>query len=123
MVDSMTRDRRTALRRTIRWKALILNSAGSLLSHCTIVDVSSTGAMLVLPQPVALPEAFLLVLSRNGDVRRQCELSWIKEKSVGIRFLRPQPAEEEPVSHMSDALTRFTGQHRGEADQEPGLEP
>jgi PilZ domain-containing protein len=115
----MTRDRRAALRRPIRWKAIILNSAGSLISHCTIVDVSSTGAMLVLPQPVALPEAFLLVLSRNGDVRRQCELSWIKEKRVGIRFLRPQPAEEEPVSHMSDALTRVTGHHGGGSKRAP----
>jgi hypothetical protein len=85
-----------------------------------IVDVSSTGARLVLPEPAELPEAFLLVLSRNGDVRRQCELSWIKEKRVGIRFLRPQPAEQEPVSHMSDALTRFTGQHHGDG-QKPGL--
>jgi hypothetical protein len=63
-------------------------------------------------------------VSRNGDVRRQCELSWIKEKRVGIRFLRPQPVEEEPVSHMHDALTRFTGQHPGGGDeQEPGLKP
>jgi hypothetical protein len=118
----MTRDRRAALRRPIRWKALILNSAGSLVSHCTIVDVSSTGARLVLPQPAELPEAFLLVLSRNGDVRRQCELSWIKEKRAGIRFLRPQPVAEEHVSHMSDALIRFTG-HDGGGEQETGLKP
>ena len=118
----MTRDRRSALRRPIRWKALILNSAGSLVSHCTIIDVSSTGARLVLPEPTELPETFLLVLSRNGDVRRQCELSWIKEKRVGIRFLRPQQVSEEPVSHMSDALMRFTGQG-GAGDQETGLEP
>jgi hypothetical protein len=116
----MTRDRRAALRRPIRWKALILNSSGALISHCTIVDVSSTGARLLLPEPAELPEAFLLVLSRNGDVRRQCELSWIKEKRVGIRFLRPQPVSEEPVSHMSDALMRFTGQG---GEQETGLEP
>ncbi len=77
--------------------------------------------MLILPQPAELPEAFLLVLSRNGDVRRQCELSWIQEKRVGIRFLRPQAAEDEPVSHMSDALTRFSGQHQG-GGQKPGLE-
>jgi len=120
----MTRDRRSALRRPIRWKALILNPAGTLVSHCTIIDISSTGARLVLPEPAELPEAFLLVLSRNGDVRRQCELSWIKEKRVGIRFLRPQPVEEEPVSHMRDALTRFTGQHPGGGDEQvPGLKP
>jgi hypothetical protein len=118
----MTRDRRAALRRPIRWKALILNSAGSLVSHCTIIDVSSTGARLVLPEPVELPETFLMVLSRNGDVRRQCELSWIKEKRVGIRFLRPQTVSEEPVSHMSDALLRFAGQG-GAGEQETGLEP
>jgi hypothetical protein len=112
----MSRDRRAADRRRIRWKALILNSAGKLVCECTIVNVSSTGARLALHEPTALPESFVLVMSRNGDVRRHCELTWYKDKTAGVHFLRPQAAEVETVSYVNDAMARFAGHHGDDYD-------
>jgi hypothetical protein len=117
----MSKDRRAATRRRIRWKALMLDPTGLPLGECTIVDVSSTGARLALRERTSLPEAFLLVMSRNGGVRRQCELTWYADKSAGVRFLRPQAIEEEAASHFGDAVARLTGHHDDNPEADPAL--
>lgn len=85
-----------------------------------VVDVSATGARLVLRQATDVPETFVLVLSKGGGVRRQCELSWFSGATIGVRFIRTAAPENESVSHLGDALSRLT-HHEDEAAESEGI--
>jgi len=82
-----------------------MDLAGSPLAQCQVVNISSTGARLNLREPATLPESFFLVLSKNSDVQRRCELIWHSEKGVSVRFLRP--TSEKRASYIDDALARM----------------
>jgi hypothetical protein len=58
---------------------------------CAIADISETGARIVLASDIALPERFMLLLSRNGEARRVCRLVWRKGLIVGVEFPQPHP--------------------------------
>jgi hypothetical protein len=107
-ISVMSRDRRIALRKEIRWKAVLIESSGSVVAPCVVVDISANGARLVLGAPAELPDTFGLVLSKNGGVRRRCEVSWQKGLFVGVRFLRIRRTNTDDVSHISDALARIS---------------
>jgi hypothetical protein len=66
--------------------ATIVDSAGSVLAQCVILDVSAGGARLRLTSDCDLPRWFTLHLSRNGKVRRLCETMWRDENVLGLRF-------------------------------------
>jgi hypothetical protein len=51
---------------------------------CVVVDISQSGARLVIDTAIELPDQFLLMLSRN--VSRRCTLIWRRERKVGVRF-------------------------------------
>lgn len=51
-----------------------------------MLDVSDDGARIKLVAAEELPEEFLLSLSRDGKVRRRCELRWRKNDTLGVRF-------------------------------------
>jgi len=58
--------------------------------QCLIVDVSKTGARLMVDGPLdgLSLEEFFLVLSRTGNAHRRCKLAWIKGDEIGVRFLQ-----------------------------------
>jgi hypothetical protein len=96
-----TKDRRVAPRRGIRWKALMLRADGSPIGECTIVNVSSSGAMLILEDRAAEPPgSFALVFARNGTVRRRCEITWRSDEGVGVKFVRSRATAQ---AHSSRA--------------------
>ena len=99
----MSKDRRTALRRGVTWTALMIDSAGRPVGECTIVDVSISGAKLV-PSSAEPPAEFVLVLSKNGGVRRRCLVTWRRADSVGVRFIRPSRSEQAGASRFDRAL-------------------
>jgi hypothetical protein len=92
----------------MRWEGLIVDSEGSIVNRCMMVNVSASGARLILPAATEVPDCFVLVLSKNGEVRRQCEVTWRREKSVGVRFVLPASTEEQEISHISDTLARIS---------------
>jgi hypothetical protein len=57
--------------------------------------VSETGARLELESPGDLPEEFWLLLSRDGKVRRRCEVVWQTGEQVGARYMVTTPAPSE----------------------------
>lgn len=59
---------------------------GQQIGPCEVRDVSEGGALLVFSVADELPAQFVLALSRNGQVRRQCELVWQTANHFGIRF-------------------------------------
>jgi len=92
----------------MRWEALILQFDGSVVGRCLLVNVSDSGARLIMSSVEDVPDCFELVLSRKGEVRRQCEVTWRREKSVGVRFVLHASTEDEEVSHISDTLARIS---------------
>jgi hypothetical protein len=107
----MSSERRRALRQDMRWEALMLDPEGSVIDRCMMVNVSATGAKLILPASSAVPDCFVLVLSRKGEVRRQCEVTWREEKSIGVRFVLSVAEEDKEVSHISDTLSRISSKN------------
>jgi hypothetical protein len=50
------------------------------------MDASASGAKIKLLASEELPVEFVLALSRDGKVRRKCQLVWQEGDMVGIRF-------------------------------------
>ena len=83
----MDLEQRDSIRRTVRQGARIASTEGSVLGTCMMVDVSATGARLLLEKPDALPKQFFLLLSHNGDLRRRCSVAWQTGTTAGIQFI------------------------------------
>jgi hypothetical protein len=59
---------------------------GQPIGSCQVRDISDGGAMLVLSNAEELPRQFVLALSRNGQVRRHCQIVWHTTSHAGVRF-------------------------------------
>ena len=92
----------------MHWEGLMIDPDGSIINRCMMVNVSATGAKLLLPVSADVPDSFVLILSKKGEVRRQCEVTWRAEKSIGVRFIAPLSAEDDDISYVSDALARIS---------------
>lgn len=81
---------RKSKRRLVLHGAQVAGLDGSFLESCRIFDVSEGGARLKVADPTNLPDRFLLLLSRDGVLRRQCAVIWRAEDTLGVEFIRPQ---------------------------------
>jgi hypothetical protein len=63
-------------------------TGGSVLGQCIILDISEGGARLEVTRPVDLPDVFVLTLSRNAEVSRQCQVRWRSKTEIGVQFQR-----------------------------------
>jgi PilZ domain-containing protein len=81
------KDKRKAIRRRIPVPAMIYSHDGRPIVGCTVRDISATGAQVLLARPMALPAEFVLALSNNTQVRRNCILVWQNAISVGASFV------------------------------------
>jgi hypothetical protein len=104
----MSDERRRAVRQDMRWKGLIIDSAGAIVSQCMMVNVSATGAKLVFLDATEVPDRFVLLLAKNGGVRRHCEVTWRAKKTLGVQFVKPATVQDEEYSHIDDALARIS---------------
>lgn len=86
----MSKERRTNPRRSIHQLGLIVRIDESIVSECTIRDVSATGAQLNLKMPDNVPDEFDLLLSKRARVSRRCEVVWRSKDRIGARFLSPR---------------------------------
>jgi hypothetical protein len=68
----------------------IMGIDGSWRRDCLLVDISSSGARLIVSgsiEGLALKEFFLL-LAPSGLVHRRCELVRVAADELGVRFLK-----------------------------------
>jgi hypothetical protein len=65
---------------------------GTWRRACTMLDVSDTGARLVVHQSIEglQIKEFFLVLAPTGRVYRRCELIRVNGDEIGVRFLKSQ---------------------------------
>ena len=83
----MAKEKRKAVRRTMRYTAWIVMAPGQL-QGCALADMSDTGARLDVENPDGTPDTFTLWLSSNGSARRKCNLIWRSDRQVGVAFER-----------------------------------
>ena len=57
------------------------------IGECQLRDISIGGAKFIHAIADELPPELFLALSKDGRVRRRCQLIWRKENQVGVRFL------------------------------------
>jgi hypothetical protein len=80
-------------RRQFHYNASVLLDSKSSPQACAIVDISATGARIVLQSECELPERFILLLTRGGEARRHCRLVWRDGLAAGVEF-PAQPSQE-----------------------------
>jgi hypothetical protein len=54
---------------------------------CVVWDISEGGARLAAPRPAALPPAFKLRLTSDGDAGRLCRVVWRNDRQLGVEFV------------------------------------
>src|SRR5215208_1065281 len=83
----MGREQRTPLRRDARYGVWIAYGDDRTLVPCTLLDVSQSGARLMLSGNEDVPDKFVLLLSEHGRARRQCRVAWRRKDKVGVEFV------------------------------------
>ena len=79
-------DRRQHVRRAITRTVHMATGLGPPLK-CSIKDVSEAGARMVVFDPRASPQEFLLLL--NAGLSRWCRVTWRSDEEIGIQFIPP----------------------------------
>ena len=89
-------DRRAVTRTRVLRNAKILVPRHSPVIHCTVHDLTSTGACLTLANTYGLPPTFDLTFE-HGRTRRLCRVIWRTADKLGVVF--------EPASTEQDERT------------------
>jgi PilZ domain-containing protein len=99
----MSTDKRRSRRRPLQHEGRIKRSDGEPQIPCSVRDISATGARLAVEMPAAVPNQFILLLSRDGRTRRACAVVWRSAEEVGVEFRsqpgaqpKPNPAAKRP---------------------------
>jgi hypothetical protein len=80
------RDRRGVQRTRVQRSAKIIVPRRSPVIHCTVQNITSTGACLKLANTYGLPETFELTFE-HGRTRRACRVMWRTADTVGVAFV------------------------------------
>jgi PilZ domain len=80
-------EQRKSPRKSVSANGFMYSAHGQPIGPCQIENVSVGGAMLRQATCNELPTQFVLSLSRNGQVRRHCEIAWQVKNRIGVRFL------------------------------------
>jgi hypothetical protein len=89
----MPNDQRKSRRHLVAHGARVVWDGGSSPQDCRMLDISAHGARLELETAATLPDKFMLLLSHDGGLRRQCSVIWRSENAVGIEFNSPFPTK------------------------------
>ena len=68
-------EKRRSLRRGVCWNGLIFDDQGRIITQCFMMDVSASGAKLVLDAGINVG-IVCSDMARNAAVRRNCEVVW-----------------------------------------------
>jgi hypothetical protein len=71
---------------------------------------------------VSVPDVFVLLLTRNGKIRRQCEVAWRADKKVGVRFAKSQTPAAEAMTCVAEALARIAAATSSDKKAVQGIE-
>ncbi len=82
----MPGDKRSTKRKSLKYPARIDAGDGSPPRDCVLIDVSETGARVILKKPDDVPEQFTLLLGTQGAAPRHCRVVWREGPELGLEF-------------------------------------
>ena len=97
MVDRMRSDLRRDRRKWMTTTAVLAGVDGTIISAARTLDVSTSGMKVSLAKAVAVRGPVLVILSRDGSVRRKGTVIWQRGRQAGIKFDRRYEAPTTPV--------------------------
>jgi len=80
-------------RRQFQYTARIFVDKETSPIKCTIVDVSASGAHVVLQKEQDLPDHFSLMFTESGSMRRNCRVVWHTGPNLGVAFVSKPPQQ------------------------------
>jgi hypothetical protein len=83
--DGAMEDRRKVQRTRVLRSAKIIVPRRSPVIHCTVQNITDTGACLKLANTWGLPDTFDLTFE-HGRTRRACRVIWRTHDKLGISF-------------------------------------
>jgi hypothetical protein len=75
------------VRRSVHQSGWITLEGGFAARQCNVLDLSTSGAKLVLDDPTSVPNKMRLAFSRDARTGRACEVVWRRGKTLGVRFI------------------------------------
>lgn len=85
MDDTEDKDRRDVGRTKVLRNAKIIAELRSPVIHCTVQNITSSGACLKLANTYGVPETFELTFE-HGRTRRPCRVVWRTHDKLGVSF-------------------------------------
>jgi hypothetical protein len=76
-------NQRTPRRRVLKGGRIVFNNKTSTID-CTARNISDGGAMLLIPNPLGVPDSFLLFVGE--DPPRSCTVRWRSATAIGVSF-------------------------------------
>ena len=74
-------------RKSVRQSGWITLDGGFAARPCEVLDLSSSGAKLVLGDAVSLGPRLRLGFSRDARAGRNCEVVWRRGSTLGVKFV------------------------------------
>jgi hypothetical protein len=75
------------VRRSVHQSGWITLDGGFAARPCNVLDLSASGAKLVVDDPTSVSNRVRLAFSRDARTGRSCEVVWRRGKTLGVRFL------------------------------------
>jgi hypothetical protein len=83
----MRKDLRMAAREAMGTKVWIRFDDGFSVRQCRLVDLSSSGARLLVDAPNDVASRFSLLLTRDSAPGRRCRIKWRQGREIGAEFI------------------------------------
>lgn len=83
----MAVNRKRDVRRSIQQAGWITLDGGFAARPCNVLDLSNTGAKLVVDDASVIPKQMRLAFTRDARAARLCEVVWRRGKTFGVRFV------------------------------------
>jgi PilZ domain len=84
-MDEDEDERRTVTRTRISRSAKIIAPRRTSVIHCTVQNITSTGACLKVANTYGMPDTFELTFE-HGRTRRPCRVVWRTADELGVAF-------------------------------------
>ena len=63
--------------------------------RCTVRNISPDGAAIDVDNPAFVPNQFRLVMASDSSTH-DCRMIWIREKRIGVAFVKPPDVDPPP---------------------------
>jgi len=82
----MALTKKREVRRSVQQAGWITLDGGFAARQCVVLDLSQTGAKIVVDDPKSVAATVRLAFSRDARTGRSCEVVWRRGKTLGVRF-------------------------------------